>query len=472
MEVLDTLNEHPEEILINEQAPLKQRLRLEAAVLTRLCAPIIVIQLLQMAVFVTDTIMAGRYSAADLAGVAIGGAIWVPTFLFLMGTLSALTPTVAQLHGAKNYSPIKHYVYQGFWQALFMSVPIVFLAQGVEPLFRLFNVDDAILPIANQYLCTVVLGLPAVLAFNVLRFYSEGLSLTRPALYASLIGLLINVPFNYVLIFGKFGFPELGGAGCAWASAFSFWVMFIFMAIYVKFKQDYQPYQLYQKIIGIEKSRMAELFKVGLPIGGSHFVEASLFCVIAILLSSLGPVVVASHQIALNVSALMFMIPLSLSMGLTIRIGFLIGAGQSREARFTGFLGLAMSVAFALGSAMILFSFRYQIAALYNGSVEVIQLTGTLLVFAAVFQISDALQVTAAGALRGYKDTRMPMFIMLLSFWIISLPIGYTLSLTDFFGSPLYAEGFWFGLVLGLTITSILLIIRLQIISKRFMQAS
>lgn len=472
MDALNNLNEHPEEILVNEQAPLKQRLLLEASVLTRLCGPIIVIQLLQMAVFVTDTVMAGRYSAADLAGVAIGGAIWVPTFLFLMGTLSALTPTVAQLHGAKNYSPIKHYVYQAFWQALGMSVPIVILAQYLAPLFQLFNVDDAILPIANNYLRAVVIGLPAVLAFNVLRFYSEGLSLTRPALYASLLGLVLNVPLNYILIFGKFGFPELGGVGCAWASAFSFWIMFFFMAIFVKFKQDYHPYQLYQKVIGIEKSRMAELFKIGLPIGGSHFVEASLFCVIAILLSSLGPVMVASHQIALNVSALMFMIPLSLSMGLTIRVGFLVGAQQSHEARFTSFLGLALCVAFALGSGIFLYLFRYQIASLYNDSADVIQLTGTLLVFAAVFQISDALQVTAAGALRGYKDTRMPMFIMLLSFWIISLPIGYTLSLTDIFGPPLYARGFWFGLVLGLTITSILLILRLRIISKRHTQTA
>lgn len=460
------VDQHPEAQWVNESAPLAQRVAIEARVLGKLCWPIIIIQLLQMAVFVVDTIMAGRYSATDLAGVAIGGAVWVPTFLFLMGTLSALTPTVAQLHGANNSQPIRHYVYQGFWQAIALAIPIMILVHYVEPVFALFRVDENILPIATQYLQAVATGLPALLAFNVLRFFSEGLSLTRPAVYASTLGLVVNVPLNYIFIFGKFGLPALGGVGCAWASAISFWLMFIFMAIYIALHQQYQPYSLYKKVIGFERDKCFELLKIGLPIGGSHFVEASLFCVIAVLLSSLGPIVVASHQIALNVCALAFMIPLSLSMALTIRVGFLVGAKQKHEARFTAFLGLLFAIAFGCCSALLLFLTRESIATLYNDSKEVIALTSSLLIYGAVFQLSDALQVTAAGALRGFKDTRIPMLIMLLSFWIISLPFGYILSLTDLFGPPWHAKGFWLGLVIGLTITSILLIIRLHYMSK------
>ncbi len=467
MEVIEEVEGHPEALLVNENAPFKVRALIEAKVLARLGMPIIVIQLLQMAVLVVDTIMAGRYSATDLAGVAIGGAVWVPTFLFLIGTLSSLTPVVAQFHGAKQVQPIAAYVYQSFWQAMALCLPVFLIAYSLTSVFTLFGVDDSILPIADRYIQVIVLGLPAVLGFNVLRFFSEGLSLTKPAVYASLLGLIINIPLNYVLIFGKFGFPELGGVGCAWASAACFWVMFLFMAVFVALKSDYSTYHLYKKIIGFHRKPSMELFKIGLPIGCSHFVEASVFCVIAVLLSSLGPIIVASHQIALNVAALVFMIPLALGMALTIRVGFLVGAQQYQEARFAAFLGLIGAVGFAFASGLMLFLLRYEIASWYNDSPDVIQLAGSLLVFAAIFQLSDALQVAAAGALRGFKDTRIPMMIMLFSFWVISLPIGYILSLTDVFGPPWHAKGFWLGLVIGLTITSVLLIIRLAYISGR-----
>lgn len=460
-------NQAPETLMVSERAPLLKRLSLEGKVLAKLCLPIVVIQLLQMGVVVLDTVMAGRYSAIDLAGVAIGGAIWIPTFLFLVGTLSSLTPTIAQLHGAKRLGPIGLYVYQGIWLSLLLAVPVMIAAQFTGPLLRIFAVDEHILPIAEQYLAIVVLGLPAVLAFNTFRFFSEGLSLTRPAAYASLIGLLVNFPLNYVMIFGKWGFPELGGIGCAWASVISYWAMLIFMLTWVALRKEYRVYHIFQKIIGLKRKETTELLKIGLPIGGAHFIEASFFCVIAILLSSLGPTVVASHQIALNVSALVYMIPLSISMALTIRVGFLVGAKQGHEARFMAFLGLSFAVLFSLFNAVLLYAFRFPLAELYNSSADVIELTASLLTFAAIFQLSDGLQVSAAGALRGYKDTRMPMLIMMVSFWVISLPIGYMLSLTDIFGPPRYARGFWLGLVIGLGITSILLIYRLHQFSSR-----
>lgn len=416
--------------------------------------------------------MAGRYSAADLSGVAIGGSIWFPVFMFLLGILSSLMPTVAQFHGSNNVAPVAKYVQQSMMQALAFS-PLVFILGFYMPqLLELIQVDVATQPIASGYVRAMALGLPAVLGFNVLRFFSDGLSLTRPAVVASVVALAVNIPLNYLLIFGKFGFPEMGGVGCGWASAISFWVMFLFMAAVVFAKKSYAPFHLLKNFHPPHWPTHKSLLKVGLPIGFSYFVESSMFGVIALFLASLGPTVVAAHQIALNFSALVFMVPLSLSMALTVRVGFLVGAQQTQEARFTAHLGFVFAIVYGLVSALMLFFFRSNIASLYSENPEVVAMAATLLSYAAFFQLGDVLQVTAAGVLRGYKDTRVCMLIMIFSFWCFSLPIGYTLAMTDWFGHPWHAEGFWLGLVIGLFTTGAMLVWRFNSIAKRHLASS
>jgi len=440
----------------------------EGRSLFALGSPILLVQLLQVSVVAADTIMAGRYSAQDLSGVAIGGSIWFPIFLLLIGLLSALTPIIAQLHGGKDYSAIAPNVYQSVWLALMIAPPAMAMVVFIDPLLTLIDAEKSIRPISKDYLQAMVLGLPAVLIYNVLRFYSDGVSLTRPAVAASFVGVLVNIPLNYVLINGELGFPELGGAGCGWASAISFHVMCLFMVGVVSMNKAYRAFYLFNTVFSIDNKCLKNLLKVGIPIGLAHFIESSMFGVIALFLASLGPMQVAAHQIALNVSALVFMIPLSMGMALTIRIGFLVGANQLKQARFTAFFGLAMTAAYTALSASLLFIFRDEIALIYNNEAEVVLLASTLLIYAAIFQLGDGLQVTAASALRGYKDTRVPMYIMVLTFWCFGLPFGYFLGLSDAFGYPKYAEGFWIGLVAGLFAAGGMLVLRLIYISRKF----
>jgi len=444
----------------------RQRAQQEGRMLVKLGSPILVAQLLQVAVVAVDTIMAGRYSAEDLSGVAIGGSIWFPVFLALFGVLSALTPTVAQLHGAGKAARISTQVYQSIWMSLLISPLLIIGVNFFEPLFIAINVDAGIRPISLDYLYAMAFGLPALLLFNVLRFFSDGLSMTRPAVMASVIGLLVNIPLNYLLIYGKWGLPELGGAGCGWASMISFWVMLTYLTLVIWFKKAYQAYGVFKQVKPPHWPTMRTLLTIGIPIGFAHFIESSMFSVIALFLASLGPTSVAAHQIALNVAALVFMAPLSLAMALTIRVGFLLGSKEVANARYCAFYGLVIAAVYAVFSATALYAFRTDIATLYNAQPAVIQMTSTLLIYAAIFQLGDALQVTAAGALRGYKDTRIPMYVMALTFWCFGLPLGYTLGLTNIFGEPLHAEGFWIGLVVGLAATGVLLIWRLGVISR------
>lgn len=454
---------------LKAQAPsFKSHFKSESRSLLALGGPILVVQLLQVAVVTMDTIMAGRYDARDLSGVAIGGSMWFPIFLFLIGMLSALTPTVAQLHGAKRYSEIPKHVFQSVWLALFVTPFTMLLLMSLSPLLGVIGADDTILPIANGYLQGILWGVPPVLLYNVLRFYSDGVSLTKPAVMASVIGLLSNAVLNYGLIYGKFGLPELGGIGCGWASAISFYIMFFYMVVVVIVQKKYQPFALYNVNKIWDWPSLRSLIRLGLPIGSSHFVESSMFAVIALFLASLSPIVVASHQIALNFTALVFMIPLSLSMALTIRIGFFIGSDQTLNARFTAYYGVILALIYASFSCVMLYSFRFQIAALYNSQPEVIALSSSLLLYAAAFQLGDAFQVTAAGALRGYKDTKITMYIMIITFWFFGLPLGYILGLTNLIVEPMYAQGFWFGLVVGLLMAGAILILRLRTISARY----
>ncbi|WP_158658149.1 MATE family efflux transporter [Agarilytica rhodophyticola] len=454
--------------LKTQPTSLKTRVRNESRSLFSLGGPILMVQLLQVAVVTMDTVMAGRYDARDLSGVAIGGSMWFPIFLFLTGLLSALTPTVAQLHGAKRYEEIPKQVFQSAWIVLFVTPFTMLLLMSLSPVLVLIGADDAIRPIANGYLNAMIWGLLPVLLYNVLRFYSDGVSLTKPAVMASVIGLVCNAFLNYGLIYGKFGLPEMGGIGCGWASAISFYIMFFYMAVVVLTKKAYLPFKL-SKVDKIwDWPSLRSLLRLGIPIGSSHFIESSMFAVIALFLAPLNPTVVAAHQIALNCSALLFMIPLSLSMALTIRIGFFIGSDQVFDARFTAYYGIFLALAYAVFSGIMLYNFRFQIAELYNSQPEVIALSSTLLLYAAAFQLGDAFQVTAAGALRGYKDTKITMYIMFVTFWFFGLPLGYILGLTSLIVEPMYAQGFWFGLVIGLLMAGIILIMRLRVISTRY----
>ena len=319
---------------------------------------------------------------------------------------------------------------------------------------------------AQGYVYAVSFGLPALAFFQILRGLNEGMHLTRPFMYASLIALLINIPLNYIFVYGKLGLPELGGIGCGWTTAIVLWIE-LFLMLFITIRN--------QKLIQInwmfdwrkpEYKKIIEISKLGLPIGIALLIESSMFALIALFLAKLGSTVVAGHQVAMSFISTLFMIPLSLSLALTIRCGYYIGQGMPQRARYIGVLGLGFTLVSATFFSLLILLASDNIAALYSTNLMVKSLAVELLFLAAIFQFSDAVQVTAAGILRGYKDTRFAFFTVLFAYWVVGLPLGYSLGLTSFWGKEYGAQGFWIGLIAGLGVASVLLALRFLTISR------
>jgi len=423
--------------------------------------PILIAQVAQMANGVIDTVMAGHASAEDLAGVGIGNSLWMPLFLFFMGVLGAQQPIISGYNGARSFEKIMPTAWQGIYLAGIGAVIMILLLTNVHPVLSLLNLEPNTARISQGYLDAFAWGVPAMLLMAALRGLTDGLGHTRVIMAFSLLGTLINLPLNYIFIYGKLGLPAMGGIGCGWATSLSNSVAAIALLVYLNRSQLFRNVHLLKGWVKPDLERVRYILKIGLPIGITIFVEVSLFCVIALFLASLGPVVVAGHQIALNVVSLMFMVPLSIGMALTLRVSFLMGAGSPDTARLIARSSLIFAVGISLVFATLLMVFSPQIAALYSNDLEVQAVATQLLGLAAFFQVADIIQVTCISALRGYKDTRIPMFFVLFSFWGVGLPLGYILTFTDWLWPAMGAAGFWIGLTAGLTSASILLISRL-----------
>ncbi|MDD2049280.1 MATE family efflux transporter [Pseudomonas putida] len=437
------------------------RVRAELRSLLLLATPIIIAQLATTAMGFVDAVMAGRVSPRDLAAVALGNSIWIPVFLLMTGILLATTPKVAQRFGAGQHGEIGPLVRQALWLAVAVSLIASGLLISAEPILQVMKVDPQLVEPSMGYLQGIAFGFPGIALYYVLRCYSDGLGRTRPSMVIGCLGLLLNIPLNYILIYGHFGLPALGGVGCGWASGIVMWFMALSMAAWTRWAPAYQSSRVLVRFERPQWPVIKRLMGVGLPIGIAVFAESSIFAVIALLIGSLGPTVVAGHQIALNISSLLFMIPYSLGMAVTVRVGQAIGAGEPRQARFAALVGLAAALVFACFSASLILLMREPIASIYTPDTAVIQIAAMLIVYAALYQFSDAIQVIAAGALRGYQDTRVTMILTLFAYWGIGLPVGYVLGLTDYFGPASGPNGLWEGLIAGLTCAALMLSIRL-----------
>jgi len=443
------------------------RYRGELRELLYLAGPIMGAQLATTGMTFVDTSMAGQYSAMDLAAIALGSSIWVPVYLLVRGILMAITPIVAHLYGAGRSSDIASQIRQGLWVALLMSLLCLGFIYHADTVLHWLQVEPEMATKSIEYLKALAWGVPAICLFQTLTCYCEGMSKTKPGMVFSFVALALNIPLNYVLIYGKHGFPELGGVGCGYATAVCFWAMFLMMAAYTALDQQHRKAGIYAQWDLPDLNIIAGLLKLGVPIGLSIFFEASIFSVVALLIGKLGAIVVAGHQIALNFSSLTFMIPMSLSMGLTIRVGQALGAGKTEQAAFSSYAGIATTLITATVSASVMLLLPDLVTSIYTKNTDVILLATQLLVFAALFQYADGIQIAANGALRGYKDTRVPMAMILVACWGIALPLGYILGLTDWLVAPMGPHGLWIGLVSALIIGAILLSLRLRTIIRR-----
>ncbi len=425
----------------------------DARATLHLAWPIMVTQLAQIGTSFVDATMAGHYSAIDLAAVSVGGSIWVALMVTLIGLTLAVNPLVAHHHGAGDLHAIPDVVRQALLQGLFFAFIGIAIAWLIAPIFPSLGLDPESADKAMRFLRAVVWGLPALAIHRVLAGYSASLNHTRPMMFIALFGLALNVPVNWLLIYGEWGFPELGGVGCGYATAFCMWVSTLLLAAWIRWAPDYrqtQPLKRWQKI---DWATQYQLFRLGLPIGVVFLVEISAFSLVALLIARLGATQVAAHQVALNFTGIVFMIPSALGHALTVRVGQALGAGNPRQAHQTGLNGIGMGLVYALFSALLIGLLKEPITALYTTDEAVRTLATQLLLYAAIFQLGDASQVIIAGVLRGYKITKWPMVIYICAFWLLGLPLGYALT----FGYQHGAAGFWQSLLLALAIAAGLL---------------
>jgi MATE family multidrug resistance protein len=457
----------PEQPLPDVHVSRLARVLTEWKTLALLGSPILVAQLAQMANGVIDTIMAGHVSAEDLAAVGIGTSLWIPLFLFFVGILSALQPIISGHNGSRALDKIMPVTWQGLYIAAAATVLMIAVLVNVRPIFDLLQLDAQTASISQGYLAAVAWGVPAMLLMTALRGLTDGLGHTRVIMAFSVLSTLINLPLNYILIYGKLGFPAMGGVGCGWATAGSSWLAALALLAYLNWSKTYKNFHIVEDWAPPRWHSILHVLRLGVPIGFTMFVEVSMFSVVALFLAPLGPAVVAAHQIVLNIVSLLFMVPLSLGMGLTLRVSFLLGAQAPATAQLIARSALLLALGIALIYAPALLFLREGIVALYTRDLEVQRIAAQLIVFGAVFQIADVIQVAAISALRGYRDTRIPMFVMLLSFWGICLPLGYVLTFTDLLGPARGASGFWLALTVGLTSAGILLTLRLFSMTSR-----
>lgn len=439
----------------------------ELRALIWLALPIIAAQLSHTLIGFVDTAMAGRVSAVDLAAVALGNSFWVPTFLFLTGVLMIVTSKVAASNGAGRPADTGPLVRQGLWLGLCLGILSGLALCAVEPVLYWAQVDPSLMPKTVAYLRAVALGFPAIGMYQALRGLTDGLSRTKPSMVIGFLGLILNVPVNYVLIYGKLGFPAMGGVGCGVATTVVMWFMLGCMLVYLKRARIYDACRLFERFEWPRWSVQRNLLGLGLPIGISLFSETSMFALIALLIGSLGAVVVASHQVTLNFSSLVFMVPFSLGLAITVRVGHNLGMQGARAGLFAAKVGIAVSLLFATLAACFIYLLADVLPYIYTNDPQVLALTTSLLLYAALYQFSDSVQVACAGALRGYQDTRIPMLLTMVAYWLIGLPSGYVLGLTDLWGPAEGPAGFWKGLIIGLTAAALFLSIRLAVVGGR-----
>ena len=442
----------------------RPRLARELRETLRLAVPLVLGQLSAVGMNLIDVLLAGHLDAHTLGAVAVGASVWTLALVVVIGVMMALPPSVAQLAGAGRREAVAPLFHQAVWLALALGLVLTLgVYVGGAALVARIGIDPSLVPDTIRFLHAIAFGAPALALFFALRGLGEGIGLTRPTMYFSLFGLVLLGPIGYVLMYGRLGLPAFGAQGSGMATALVLWLQTIAFALYVARSRHYRDLHLLAHWERPHPAALRELLHIGVPMGITLFMEASLFVAVALVIGTLGTDVVASHQVALNVASVAFMIPLGLAMATTVRVGHAVGRRDGQGVRDAGRVGIGLTLfAQALSAGAMLLVPRF-IASLYTNDALVIGLAAQLLVLAGLFQFSDGIQVAANGALRGLKDTRIPMVITTFAYWGVGMPVGWWLA----FPHGLGARGMWMGLIAGLSIAAVLLSWRFWKLARR-----
>jgi MATE family multidrug resistance protein len=439
----------------------------DSRAILRLAGPLVVNNVVLAGMMVVNTVAAGRLGPEPLAGVAVGNSYYQMFWLFGLGVLMSISPIVAHAYGAGRDGEVGHRFRQGTWLSLMLAVPLVAALACVEPLLDWFGTDPRAIPHAAGYVYAMCFGMPAMLVFLAHRYTSEGIGWTRPVMYTAAVGLAVNILGNGLFTLGAFGIPSQGARGCGIATALACWAMLVTMHVYQRRHPVYRRFGLFERFERPDARAIRDILGLGLPIAGSVVSEGALFAVAALLMSTLGTVIVAAHQVAISYASLMFMIPLSLHSATTIHVGHQVGRGDVAGGRDAGWSGIAMCAIVMAMSSLVLLVAREPIAAAYTSDAAVRGLAVWLLLFVAVFQVPDGLQVGTAGALRGFKDATVPMALNFAAYWLVGFPAAWWFGIKLRIGP----SGIWAGLIAGLVTCAVFLLLRYRHVTRARLRA-
>jgi len=430
--------------------------RSEFRALISLATPIVVVQVGLMTMGVVDAIMVGRFSAEALAATAIGNFYFFVVAVFGIGVLLVLDPLIAQAVGAKDETAIALAVQRGLLFSVVLSLLTGILLLPAEAVLRALHQPEELVPLAASY---VLICIPSFLPFNaflVFRQLLQALSLTREIVITIILCNLANVALNWLLIFGNYGFPRLGVAGAALATAISRTLLVVILVALT-----WRTLRAYMKPLRREVFQAAPLvrmLKLGLPIGAQQELEVAYFGGLIVLMGLLGTISVAAHQVAINLASLTFMVPVGVASATAVFVGRAVGAGDERAVRRYAVAGLVCGVGFMCVAAAIFLLLPWELARMYSRDAEVVALAAGLIPIAGLFQVFDGTQVVSSGILRGIGDTRFPMLASALGFWLVGLPLSLFLG----FSGGLGAEGLWWGSLVALIAVAALLLYRVR----------
>ncbi|MGY4691278.1 MATE family efflux transporter [Salibacterium sp. K-3] len=427
--------------------------------------PILVTELSYFGMNLIDTIMSGQAGTNDLAGVSIGSSLWLPVFTGVNGVLLSITPMIGQLLGNNERRSITDIVTQGFYVAIFFGLLI--LGGGwllLDPVLSVMSLDPAVHYTAKHYLIGLSFGIIPFFLSMVVRNFFDAQGYPRITMMIMLTVLPLNFLFNYCFIFGKFGAPEMGGVGAGYATALSYGCVLV-LSVVMTFRVDMmKPYRIFKQWTAPSWTAWKKQLRIGIPLGLSLFFEASIFSAVTLFMGAMfDTITIAAHQAAFSFTSIIFMIPLSMSLALTIVTAFEIGARRLEHAKQYTRIGVGAAVCIIFVSSSFIYVFRQDIGWIYTNNPEVAALAGQFLVFAIFYQFSDAAQSTLQGVLQGYKDVTIPFFTSFVSYWLFGLPAGYVLAAHTALGP----FGWWVGITVGLTSAAVGFFIRLRIVQRR-----
>lgn len=425
--------------------------------------PILIYQFANYSASFVDTTMTGQYNTMDLAGVSTATSLWNPFFTFLTGIVSAMVPIIGYHLGRGKKEEVAsdfyQFIYLAFGLSLVLLGMVVFLA---PPVLNNIGLEAQVAAVAVSYLWYLSIGIIPLLLFSVIRSLLDSLGLTKLSMYLMLLLLPLNSGFNYLLIYGALGFPELGGAGAGLGTSLAYWVL-LGISLLVLFKQERLKALHLEKRIPLNIDKIKEGVRLGLPIGGTVFAEVAIFSVVGLIMAKFSSLIIASHQSAMNFSSLMYAFPMSISSAMAIVVSYEVGAKRFEDAKTYARLGRVTALIFAGLTLSFLYIFRDRVASLYGNDSHFIETTAVFLTYSLFFQLADTFAAPLQGILRGYKDTIVPFYLGLIGYWGVAIPLGYLLDqITD-----LGAFSYWIGLIASLIVSGCLYQWRLKTVMKR-----